>query len=68
MPVLPLNCELTEDERIFIETVRAIRSGERLTYDSNFILEERHTPAENKRYPCWCGAKNCCGTMLGRKR
>ena len=64
------NCEAVEDEdeRIFIEAARAIRRGEELTYDYNFILEERHTPAQKRLYPCWCGARNCRGTMLGRKR
>ena len=64
------NCEAVEDEdeRIFIEAVRAIRRGEELSYDYNFILEERHTPAQKKLFPCWCGARNCRGTMLGKKR
>jgi uncharacterized protein len=64
------NCEAVEDEdeRIFIETVRAILPGEELTYDYNFILEERHTPAQKKLFPCWCGKRGCRGTMLGNKR
>ena len=64
------NCEAVEDEdeRIFIEAARAIRRGEELTYDYNFILEERHTPAQKKLFPCWCGVRNCRGTMLGKKR
>ena len=64
------NCEAVEDEdeRIFIEAARAIRRGEELTYDYNFILEERHTPAQKKLFPCWCGARSCRGTMLGKKR
>ena len=64
------NCEAVEDEdeRIFIETVRAVRAGDELTYDYNFILEERHTPAQKKLFPCRCGVKNCRGTMLGKKR
>ena len=64
------NCEAVEDEdeRIFIEAARTIRPGEELAYDYNFILEERHTPAQKKKFPCWCGARNCRGTMLGKKR
>lgn len=64
------NCEAVEDEdeRVYIETARKIRKGEELTYDYNFILEERHTPAQKKLFPCWCGVKNCRGTMLGKKR
>lgn len=64
------NCEAVEDddERIFIEALRTIKSGEELGYDYNFILEERHTPAQKKLFPCWCGARTCRGTMLGKKR
>ena len=64
------NCEAVEDEdeRMFIEAVRTIERGEELCYDYNFILEERHTPAQKKLYSCWCGARNCRGTMLGKKR
>lgn len=64
------NCDAVEDEneRVYIEAARRIRRGEELTYDYNFILEERHTPARKKCYPCWCGARNCRGTMLGKKR
>jgi len=64
------NCDAVEDEeeRVFIEAARKIRRGEELTYDYNFILEERHTPAKKKLFPCHCGARNCRGTMLGKKR
>ena len=64
------NCDAVEDEdeRVFIEAARKIRHGEELTYDYNFILVERHTPAQKKLFPCHCGARNCRGTMLGKKR
>ena len=63
------NCEaVDEDGRIYIEAVRAIRPGEELGYDYNITLEERHTLREKKRWPCLCGAKDCRGTLLGRKR
>ena len=64
------NCDAVEDEdeHVFIEASRVIRRGEELTYDYNFLLEERHTPARKKCYPCWCGARGCRGTMLGSKR
>ena len=63
------NCEaVDEDGRIYIEAIRAIRPGEELGYDYNITLEERHTPSEKKRWPCLCGAKDCRGTLLGRKR
>jgi len=63
------NCDaVIEEGRIYIESVRDIQPGEELAYDYNFVLPERHTPALKKRYPCICGASNCRGTMLARKR
>lgn len=63
------NCEaVDEDGRIHIETVRDIKPGEELTYDYNLIIEERHTPALKRAHPCFCGARRCRGTLLGRKR
>ena len=63
------NCEAVDDDgRIFIESVRDIAPGEELAYDYHFILEVRHSPAMKRRYPCICGAPNCRGTMLAKKR
>jgi SET domain-containing protein len=63
------NCDaVIEDGRIFIEAVRDIQPGEELAYDYNFILPERHTPALKRRFPCYCGAPGCRGTILGKKR
>lgn len=63
------NCDaVVEDQRVFIESVRDIAPGEELTYDYNFILDERHSPAMKRRYPCICGAANCRGTILAKKR
>ena len=63
------NCDaVVEAGRIWIETIRDVRPGEELAYDYAFVLEERHTPAAKRRYPCSCGARNCRGTMLARKR
>lgn len=63
------NCDaVVEDQRIYIESVRDIEPGEELRYDYNFILEERHTPAMKRRFPCVCGAANCRGTILAKKR
>ena len=42
--------------------------AEELGYDYNITLEERHTPAEKKRWPCLCGAKRCRRTLLAKKR
>lgn len=69
------NCEavLVEDEddprrsRVFIESIRAIKPGEELTYDYGIRLAERHTPRLKKIWACRCGAKTCTGTMLKPK-
>jgi uncharacterized protein len=63
------NCEAVDDEdRIYIETLRAIRPGEELCYNYRIELEERHTPALKRKYQCRCGARRCKGTILDVKR
>jgi uncharacterized protein len=63
------NCDaVIDDNRIWIETIRDIEAGEELAYDYAFVLEERHTPAAKRRYPCSCGAPNCRKTILAKKR
>jgi SET domain-containing protein len=63
------NCEAVDDGgRIYIEAIRTIQPGEELGYDYNITLEDRHTPAEKKRWPCLCGARDCRRTLLARKR
>jgi uncharacterized protein len=63
------NCDaVVDDGRIWIETIRDVRPGEELAYDYAYELEERHSPAAKRRYPCSCGAKTCRGTILAKKR
>jgi len=63
------NCDAVVDGgRIWIETIRDVEPGEELAYDYAFVLEERHTPAAKRRYPCNCGAATCRGTILAKKR
>jgi SET domain-containing protein len=63
------NCDAVVDEqRIWIETIRDVFPGEELAYDYAYELEERHTPAAKKRYPCACGAATCRRTILTKKR
>ena len=63
------NCDaVVEDGRIWIETIRDVAPGEELAYDYAFVLPERHSPAAKRRYPCHCGARNCRGTILAKKR
>lgn len=63
------NCEANEEDgRVFIDAICAIKPGEELSYDYNLVLEERHTPKLKREHPCRCGARNCRGTLLGKKR
>ncbi|HSE13065.1 MAG TPA: SET domain-containing protein-lysine N-methyltransferase [Rudaea sp.] len=54
-------------DRVVIESRRAIRAGEELTYDYGITLEERQTPALKKIWACRCGAARCTGTLLKPK-
>ena len=63
------NCDAVIDRgRIWIETIRDIAPGEELAYDYAYVLEERHTAAARRRFPCHCGAARCRGTILAKKR
>ncbi|HXV17125.1 MAG TPA: SET domain-containing protein-lysine N-methyltransferase [Gemmatimonadaceae bacterium] len=63
------NCDaVIDDGRIWIETIRDVEPGEELAYDYAYILEERHTTAAKRRFPCHCGAVRCRGTILAKKR
>ena len=63
------NCDaVIEDGRIWIETIRDVGVGEELAYDYAYVLEERHSPAAKRRFPCNCGAAICRGTILAKKR
>ncbi|MDB4886468.1 MAG: nuclear protein [Gemmatimonadetes bacterium] len=62
------NCDaVIDDRRIWIEAIRDIEPGEELAYDYAYVLDERHTPAAKRRFPCHCGAATCRGTILTRK-
>lgn len=54
------NCETEEtDGHVWIQAMRNIEPGEELTYD--YYLYDGDDEA-----PCYCGAKNCRGTMYGQ--
>ena len=55
-------------DRVVIESLRALRAGEELTYDYGIVLEERLTPRLKAIWACRCGARNCTGTLLKPKR
>jgi SET domain-containing protein len=63
------NCEpIAYGEHMWIVTVREIRPGEELAYDYAIELDERHTPALKRRFPCACEARRCRGSILKPKR
>ena len=71
------NCEAVfyEDEggnkrkdQVWIESLRTIKPGEELSYNYGITLAERHTPRLKALWACKCGAKNCTGTMLQKKK
>jgi len=57
------NCETDEIKgEIWIIAIRDIRPGEELTYDYNLFDGEENDPAL-----CFCGAKNCRGSMYSER-
>ena len=63
------NCDaVVDNKRIWIETIRDVEVGEELAYDYALVLDERHTAAAKRRFPCNCAARKCRGTMLTRKK
>ena len=63
------NCETEQvGDRVFIDAARAIKTGEELCYDYQLTLDEPHTAKAKRQHACHCGAKNCTGTMLTKKR
>ncbi len=62
------NCEADEVEgRVFIKALRNIPAGDELFYDYGLIIDAPYTKKLLAEYPCWCGAKNCRGTLLSPK-
>lgn len=54
-------------DRVVIETIRAIKPGEELTYDYGITLEVPHTARLKKLWRCLCGSPRCTGTLLKPK-
>ena len=62
------NCEADEQEgRVFIKALRNIKAGQELNYDYGLTIDEPYTEQLKAEYPCWCGSKNCRGTLLTPK-
>jgi SET domain-containing protein len=63
------NCEADAvDGRVFIRALRPILRGEELNYDYGLVVDARQTAKLKADYVCWCGARQCRGTMLAPKR
>ena len=59
------NCDtFEENKRIYVRAARRIRPGEELTYDYAIEAGEPLTKVLKSRWPCWCGAARCRGTVL----
>jgi uncharacterized protein len=62
------SCEADEvGGRVFIKALRSIKAGEELFYDYGLVIDEPYTKKLKADYPCWCGTKNCRGTLLAPK-
>ena len=62
------NCEAEQDgQRVFIHALRDIAAGDELFYDYGLIIDARYTKALKKDFACFCGTRNCRGTMLAPK-
>lgn len=55
-------------DRVVIEALRAIRTGEEITYCYGIRLEERHSRRLKQIWACRCGSNECTGTMLKPKQ
>ena len=63
------NCEpIAYGDHMWIVAVRDIRPGEELAYDYAIELDEPHTAARKRRFPCRCEARRCRGSLLKPKR
>jgi hypothetical protein len=64
------NCEIRERRRrIFIHALRNIRTGEELSYDYRLEIDDDvpRTKEIEDEAPCYCGSKNCRGTLLEKQ-
>ena len=55
-------------DKVVIETLRAIKPGDELTYNYGIVLDLPYTARLKKLWQCRCGASKCTGTLLQPKR
>jgi uncharacterized protein len=56
-----------EKDKLYLESMRAIKAGEELTFDYGIRLDVPHTRRLKQIWACRCGAPECTGTMLKPK-
>jgi len=63
------NCAAVIDNgHIYVDAMKDIPRGAELAYDYKLQREGRYQKEWDKLYACKCGAANCRGTMLNRRR
>lgn len=55
-------------DHMWLVALRDIAPGEELGYDYAIQLDERHTAALKRQFPCACGTADCRRTLLRPKR
>ena len=59
------NCEaVIEENRVYIDALRAIQPGEELLYDYQYERDGEPEASWDRLYACECGTKKCRGTIL----
>jgi SET domain-containing protein len=54
-------------DKVVIESLRAIKPGEELTYNYGIVLDVPYTARLKKLWQCRCGSAKCTGTLLQPK-
>jgi SET domain-containing protein len=58
------NCDIDKTTRtIWVVALRDITAGEELSYNYGY----EYDPKSYTAFPCHCGARNCCGSILARE-
>ncbi len=59
------NCEsVIDDDRVWIQSIKPIASGQELVYDYRFEWDDAYDADDVRYYACRCGSAKCRGTIL----